>query len=316
MMLCLSVTATPAFATEGSIGIRLIDIPESLVGDPRARLYVVDHLAPGTTISRRVEISNSTNAPIEVSAYASAATIDDGSFIGSQGRTANELSQWTTVAPEVHRIAANSISSAVVTVAVPIDAAPGEYYGVVWAETGSSADGVVLVNRVGIRMYISVGPGNPPAADFEISSFRASRLADGSPVVAATVVNTGGRALDISGSLTLTDGPGGLTAGPFDATLGVTLAIGSTEEVRVVLDPRVPDGPWTAEISLRSGLTERDGVAVIVFPTIGSSAPVTIETESSGDTLRLVAVAAVVVAFLLSVAALAMVLTRRQQARP
>jgi hypothetical protein len=304
---CLGAAATAVFAAEGGIGIRLIDIPESSAVDPRARLYVIDHLAPGTTISRRVEVSNTSAEAVEVVTYAAAARIDDGSFIGSRGRTANELSQWTTVTPGIRRLASDSVGIVTVIIAVPVDAAPGEYYGVVWAETGlasSASNGVFVVNRVGIRMYISVGPGGPPAADFAITSLRASRSEDGSPEVAATVVNTGGRALDIGGSLTLNEGPGGLAAGPFDATLGVTLAIGSTEEVRVILDPRVPDGPWTAKIRLNSGLTERSAMAVIIFPVTGSAAPVTVETYSTSGVWKLAVVVAAVVVAVLMVAVL------------
>jgi hypothetical protein len=304
---CLGVAATAVTAAEGGIGIRLIDIPESSAADPRARLYVIDHLAPGTTISRRVEVSNTTAEAVEVATYAAAAGISSGTFIGSEGRTVNELSQWTTVTPGVRRLAPGTVGIVVVTVTVPVDAAPGEYYGVVWAETesaSSASNGIFVVNRVGIRMYISVGPGGPPAADFAITALRASRSQDGSPAVAATVVNTGGRALDIGGSLTLTDGPGGLTAGPYEATLGITSAIGSTEEIQVVLDPRVPDGPWTAMITLRSGLIERSAIAVISFPVTGSAAPVTIEADSSWGMLKLTAVVASVVVIVLIVATL------------
>ena len=314
---CLSVAATVAFAAEGGIGIRLIDIPESSAADPRARLYVIDHLAPGSTISRRVEVSNASAEAVEVVTYAAAARIEDGLFIGAEGRTVNELSQWTTVVPETRQLASGTVGIAVVNVTVPLDAAPGEYYGVLWAQVGSATNshgGVFVVNRVGIRMYISVGPGGPPAADFTITSLRASRLEDGSPAVAATVANTGGRALDIGGSLTLTDGPGGLTAGPFDVTLGVTLAVGSTEEVRVVLDPRVPDGPWTAAITLRSGLTERNALAVITFPVTGSAVPVPIEADSTWATLKLVAVAAVTTVLIVG-ALILMGATRRRRAR-
>jgi len=311
----LGAAAPAVWAAEGSIGIRLIDVPESSADDPRARLYVIDHLAPGATISRRVEVSNSSGAAVNILTYAAAAAIDAGSFIGLEGRTANELSQWTTVTPGARRLAAGSVANVVVTVTVPADAAPGEYFAVVWAEARSenpSGEGVVVVNRVGIRMYISVGPGGPPAADFTITSLRPSRSADGSPVVSATVVNTGGRALDIGGSLTLTDGPGGLTAGPFDATLGVTLAIGSTEDVQVVLDPQVPDGPWTASMTLRSGLTERDAEAVIKFPTTGPAAPVTV----TNDPLWSIWMSAAVVAAVLVLLALFLIwLIRRRRMR-
>ena len=121
------------------------------------------------------------------------------------------------------------------TITVPSDAAPGEQYGVVWAEARSApvaGGGVIQVSRVGIRLYVSVGPGGAPAADFTIDSLTANRSADGQPTVLATVHNTGGRALDMSGTLQLLAGPGGLSAGPFPATLGTTLAIGDTEPSR------------------------------------------------------------------------------------
>jgi hypothetical protein len=81
-----------------------------------------------------------------------------------------------------------------VTIATPGDAAPGEQYGVVWAEARSapSGQGVIQVSRVGIRPYISVGPGGAPAPDFTIESLTAERSPDGRPMVLASVHNTGG----------------------------------------------------------------------------------------------------------------------------
>ena len=46
--------------TPQSVGIRIIDVPTGRSEDPRARQYIVDHLAPGTTITRRVEVTNGT----------------------------------------------------------------------------------------------------------------------------------------------------------------------------------------------------------------------------------------------------------------
>jgi hypothetical protein len=66
------------------------------------------------------------------------------------------------------------------------------------------------------------------------------------------VHNTGGRALDMNGTLQLSAGPGGLNAGPFPANLGISLAIGATEPITIVLDRRVPDGPSSALVTLRS----------------------------------------------------------------
>jgi hypothetical protein len=69
-----------------------------------------------------------------------------------------------------------------------------------------------------IRLYLSVGPGGAPAANFTIDSLTAKRTPDGHPTVLARVHNTGGRALDMNGTLRLVDGPGALDAGPYPPT--------------------------------------------------------------------------------------------------
>jgi hypothetical protein len=255
-------------ASRGSIGLRLLDVPATATLDPRARIYIVDHLAPGTVIHRRIEISNTTASTAHVVMYPAAATLGKGTFLGAAGHTRNDLSTWTAVAPGASDVPAGARVRAVVTIAVPRDAAPGERYGVVWAEVRSapSADGITQVSRVGIRVYLSVGPGGRPAANFTINSLTATRSRDGRPTVIASVHNTGGRALDMSGTLRLTAGPGGLSAGPFPANLGTTLAIGDTEPVTILLDRRLPVGPWKARVTLHSGLVERSTQATIKFP--------------------------------------------------
>ena len=117
------------------------------------------------------------------------------------------------------------------------------------------------VSRVGIRLYLSVGPGGSPAADFTIDSLTAVRSPDGQPMVLATVHNTGGRALDMSGTLELSDGPGGLSAGPFPATLGTTLGIGDTEPVTIALDEADPHRPVgrADHLAQRTPRTHRTG---------------------------------------------------------
>lgn len=310
-MLCrrLSVTLLVVFATSASIvlsapgvayaqdqpvagiGVRLVDAPVATQDDPRASVYVIDHLAPGAVIERRIEVSNTTAEAQRLALYAAAATVEDGAFMGADGRTANDLSSWTSVTPGDVDLQAQGTETAVVTITVPSDAAPGEQYGVVWVEARSDAatdGGVVQVGRVGIRLYVSVGPGGPPAADFTIDSLVAGRSPAGEPTISANVHNTGGRALDMTGTLELTDGPGGLSAGPFDATLGSTLGIDDTQSVTIVLDEALPAGPWNARVSLSSGLVERDAEATVTFPDAGSAAPVVTTAPGSEPWLLLV----------------------------
>jgi hypothetical protein len=275
---------TPGTAP-GSIGLRLLDAPAAAGQDPRARSYIVDHLAPGTTIERRIEISNTTTSTAHVVLYPSAAEIVKGSFLGAVGHTPNEVSTWTSVSPEKLDVPAHGEATATVTIRVPKNAARSEHYGVVWAETRSAPagdEGITQVSRVGIRLYLSIGPGGAPAADFTIESLTAERSTDGQPIVVASVHNSGGRALDMNGSLELLNGPGGLAAGPFPATLGTTLAIGDTQPVTIILDAQIPAGPWDAEIALQSGLLERTAEASITFPQAGASVPVALAPPRPG----------------------------------
>jgi hypothetical protein len=262
--------------TAGSMGVQLLEVPLGAHGNPRARLYIIDHLHPGSTVHRRIEVSNTTASNLHIVMYPAAAAISQGAFVGAAAHTPNELSTWTSVLPGASNVRAGGHAIVTVTIAVPRDAPHGEQYGVVWAETRSSAPadgGITRVSRVGIRLYLSIGPGGAPASKFTIDSLTGKRSPDGQPEVLASVHNTGGRALDMSGTLRLSSGPGGLSAGPFPANLGTTLAIGATEPITIVLDKQIPDGPWHALVTLRSGLIERSARATINFPATGTRRP-------------------------------------------
>jgi opacity protein-like surface antigen len=300
--LALAAQAPAAQAPE-TVGIRLVDAPTNRQDDPRAREYIIDHLAPGTTISRRVEVSNDTSKQVVVQLYAAAADISGGEFHFGEGHAANDLTQWTTLNPASVTLAPGAKSQSAVSIAVPKDASPGERYGVVWAELPAAVatgGGISAVNRVGVRIYLSIGPGGEPPVDFEITALEARRASDGAPTVAAIVHNTGGRALDLGGELRLSDGPGGLSAGPFNAQLGRTLGIGQTEPVLVPLDRAIPAGPWNAHIALRSGLLERTASAKLTFPTKPASASGPVKPAvHTAATARWVVLAVVLVAGLL-----------------
>jgi hypothetical protein len=267
----------------GTIGIQLLDEPAAASGDPRARLYIVDNLAPGAVIHRQIEVSNTTTSAQHAALYATAASIANGAFIGAAGHTANDISSWTSVAPATVDIPADGTASATVTITIPTDAVAGERYGAIWAEVSTASTqpaALTEVNRVGIREYISIGAGAAPASNFTIDSMTAQRTRTGQPQVVAIVHNTGGRALDMSGVLNLSAGPGGLRAGPFPATLGTTLGIGDTEPVTVTVSTQLPAGPWTADIALASGLVQRTAGARLTFPASGTASAVAIATHS------------------------------------
>lgn len=251
-----------------SIGIALVDIPSETQTDPRARTYVIDHVEPGARFERRIRVCNGTTAPVEVQVYAGAAVIEGDVFRAVEGRESNDLSSWITVEPPRVIVPARGERILPVSFAVPSDASGGERYAAILVETPAvrQPSGNSVANRVGVRVYLSVGGPEVPISDFVVDSLQAGRNAAGDPVVTASVRNTGQRALDMRGELALTDGPGGLSAGPFQATVGTTLLPGDAAPVEVVLDEVIRGGPWTATITMRSGPLERRAEAQITFP--------------------------------------------------
>lgn len=301
---------------EGAIGLQLLEVPVSRQDDPRARIYIVDHLAPGTSIQRKVLLSNSTGLPADVSLYDAAAEIKNGVFTGSPGRTANELSIWTSLDTTGLTLAPSGTSEVTVSIAVPEDAAEGERLGVVWAEVSSNdagAGSVTAVNRVGIRIYLSVGPGGEPASDVEIESMAAARNPQSLPVVRALVRNTGGRSLDLSGELSLSDGPGGLVGGPFQTNSPTTLLPGQSGQLEFVLDRQLPAGPWKARLEVFSGLLRETVEADITFPSDANAVNAPVPAELPG--LNWITGAAIILFLLVFAALMLLVLRHRRRNR-
>src|SRR5207237_965624 len=68
-----SSSAVAPGAAAGGIGLQLVDAPVSAGDDPRAQIYIVDHIAPGTVVRRRIEVSDTTHSAAHVDLYAAAA---------------------------------------------------------------------------------------------------------------------------------------------------------------------------------------------------------------------------------------------------
>ena len=280
---CLTPGAS-AQVPEGQVGIRLLDVPTDRADDPRARLYIVDHLQQGEAIERRIEVSSGLAEPTKITLYAAGASVEGGEFVFFEGKNANEVSRWTSVSPATLQLAPGAEAIATVRIKVPEDAESGERYGVVWGELpiATAASGVSEVTRVGIRIYLSVGTGKEPPSDFEIETLTTSRTPQGIPQVTTLVRNTGKRALDISGKLNLSEGPGGLSAGPFPAELGTTLGIGDSAPVVIELSPELPAGPWLAQLKMRSGTVKRSAQATITFPDERGATGPTVAADTGG----------------------------------
>jgi len=296
----------------GVVGVRLLDVPAHAVNNPRAREYIVDNLTLGTTIHRRIEVSNTTKSELHVAVYPAAATISQGSFVGAVAHTANESSTWTTVSRPILAVPAGATSVDTVTVAIPATASPGERYAVVWAEVRSAQTGGTfeLINRAGIRMYVYVG-GTNPITTFTVNTMTGQRNSGGQAVVRALVHNTGGRAVDLSGILTMSSVTGALAAGPYPVQLGATLAPGQSEPVSFVLTSQMAYGPWNATFTLHSGLNQQVFRAQITFPRSPGTAPSSASRPAAAIP-GIVAILAVAILIAILAALGALIITHRR----
>jgi hypothetical protein len=267
-------SAASAPTPSGGIGVRLLANASNSSAEPLTLTYMVERLAPGSRVCRDIEISNTTDALADVAVFPAGASYIDNKFSFAPGRGGDSLSGWTTVAHSLIKLAPGARVLDAVTIAVPKRVSAGERYAVVWAEVSAPSpteSGVRLVNRVGVRMYVSVGRGGLPVADFTVGSLVPGRSANGDSLVAANVDNVGRAAIDITGTLMLSEGPGDLSAGPFPVTIGTMLAPNHSAIEQVVLSREIPRGPWRADLSLSSDGTQRSSTDAIMFPALALS---------------------------------------------
>lgn len=282
-----TTTTTPS---QGGIGVRLLQGPLSLEKDPRAHEYIIDHVNAGTTIERAIQVSNTTTSVQRVTVYAGGAKITDDTFL--PGRD-NALVGWTDVRPGVLEMQPQSSQTVHVTVAVPHSAPSGETYAVVWAQVAVRVNGVTEVNRVGVRIYLDVGPGGNPPTTFVLSTLSVRRSSSGRPIVSSTVQNTGQRAIDVSGSLTLRYRNGSVTAGPYGLERNLTIPSGSSGDVSVTT-PRLPSGDWRASLKVTADtVSHTQSGTVVIGPRLRMILP-----SSSGTSTTPYLVGGVVLAVL------------------
>ncbi|MFJ6166723.1 hypothetical protein ACIQH6_16520 [Micromonospora orduensis] len=261
---------------DAAISIRMLDIPASRVDDPRAQVYIVDHLKPGTTIHRRIEVHNTSGESQRVELYPGAASIENNAFAVPDGRAGNELSGWIRLGSTEIELDPGERQPVTVEIAVPPKASRGERYAAIWAQVTSAKErtgNVTQIHRVGVRAYLDVGPGGEPPTDFRVEGLAAEPGAGEFPVVTAKVTNTGQRALDMTGTLSLSREA--VRAGPFKVTNGVTILPGQSGQVRIEVNQALPAGVWDVRAKLASGTVERTATGTITLPV---AAPMAVTT--------------------------------------
>jgi hypothetical protein len=270
-----SATQPKAPPAQG-FGTRLVDVPVSEANNPRGLRYIIDYLPTGTTIHRRILVTNSETRTAHFTVYPDAAQISDEKFTGGAGATRSELTGWISVQHPSVTLAPGASEMDMITIKVPLGATRGEHYGVIWVQQeayvrGANGFGVNEIDRVGIRIYLAVGRGGAPPTVFAIASMTGSRSAQGQPSLVVHVDNTGGRAVDLDGTVRLTGGPGGTSAGPFPSQQIITLAPGQSGNMSFAPPKSLPDGPWQAKVTLVSGITTGTATGTVQFGVLAAA---------------------------------------------
>lgn len=283
----------------GGFGIRIGEVPVNLADNPRAATYIVDNVPPGKRIERQIVVSSTMPERTTFDLYVGAARVDDDGYQAEPPGATNALTTWTALDKNEVTLDPGQEEVVTVFVDVPADAPEVEQYALVWMSTrvdDTNADAVQAVSRVGIRMYLSVGDGDGPRPSFSIISLLPIRLDSGSAAVKAILENTGARAVEVAGTLDLTDGPGGLSV-PAIESEGKTIPPGSRGELLIAVPDSgsFPAGPWSAEVTLDSGYGKEVAAAEISFPDEGEGEQVEV---SSGLSAAAWAALAIVIALI------------------
>jgi hypothetical protein len=93
--------------------------------------------------------------------------------------------------------------------------------------------------------------------------------------------------------------------------LGSTLAPGQSTAVTIALGQQLPDGPWNAALTLKSGLLEKNSQARIQFPAGPATANPAAPLETLGAYLGVGIGVALLVLLVIVVAVVVMVRRRR-----
>lgn len=258
-------------ASRGDIGVKLDTVPASERNNPIDQAYIVRWMRRGTVARAVISVLNDTPATQHIQVYPAAAQMSGLVFEFASGTTANELTTWTRLSQ--HLLVMKPFTEAPVEVAitVPRDASPGRNVAVIWAQLSSGHGQITMVNRVGIRMYITIGRGGPPPPGFRISSATAGRSPSGRPEVLVRVRNTGGTPLSLVSQVRLVNGPGGVSIANLPLASGTTmLGVGTVSTLAFAGSKSLPNGPWTAVLSMRGGFIQHTLRVRLTFPTPGT----------------------------------------------
>ena len=233
-LVCLAGLTAPAparAAENGEFSLRPVRPADA---SPRDRSYIVKTVDAGSELTDRLEAVNLTDKPLDIDIAAVDATVlADGSF--APGTAATAEGAWFTVTPSRVRVPAKGTMPVQVRIRIPADATPGDHIAAVVAQradgatTPSGQGNVVLLQRVGVRAYLTVRGATPARRAFELRDLRWVG-APAARTFEADIANVGDLLVEPLGSLTI--GRGGLSATTDVPVMG-TVPVGESRTLRL-----------------------------------------------------------------------------------
>lgn len=184
----------------GKLGIFPTDFKED---DPKTRSWFVYTLKPNGEVSSSVTIQNKGKEKAQLRIYPVDATSNkDGAFtLFSQG-TKNDVGGWITLNTDQVEVEAGSKITVPFTLTIPPLATPGDHVGGIAIESKEdlnlSTSGVKLVQRLGVRFYITVE--GERVENLSIKNIKVTE-SGGQTYLSYSLANTGNMNLSPKGSL-------------------------------------------------------------------------------------------------------------------
>ncbi|WP_394684997.1 DUF916 domain-containing protein [uncultured Microbacterium sp.] len=164
--------------------------------------YAYD-LLPGGTVGDALYVANRSPQPITLRVYAADGFLtDDGALdILAGGAESTDLGSWVSIASPELTLDSGASAEVPFTVAVPADAAPGDYAaGIVASMLVTADNGTVTERRLGSRVHLRVQGDLVPSlaiGDVVVDYHGTANPAEtGSATVGYTLTNTGNTRLD------------------------------------------------------------------------------------------------------------------------
>jgi hypothetical protein len=278
--------AAPAYAASAEDGPVTWSVEPSPTteGGRRAFNYDVD---PGTQIQDSFLITNAGTTSADFVIYATDAVNDPdtGEFnLLAKDDVATDLGAWITPADTKLTIGPGLQATVPFNLLVPSDAAPGDHaagiVASVFTETQQDGSTVLLEQRVGVRMYITVSGDAFASIETQglTSSFNPSLnpFAPGELTVSYQVRNTGNKRVDVAQAIRV-EGPFGIPLGSTSPTLINNLLPRQVVRVNVQLNGIGALLYALSTISLQPG-------AVGSSPTVGGADPGATPAPTPGST--------------------------------